>query len=292
MTPSHSPSRQRVWDLLADEATQGLDASQKLELQRLLAEHPDIDPDALQLAAAASDLALFSGRWSASEALPASLHPRVTFDWQQHTALAAASPPQALPLRSSRAPVNRSWASHTGWLAAAACLGVAVLGWWPRFGQSGPSGQYTQFPAQASRGAVLAGAPIVSNNVLAAFSSDTADVKSADWQRASDKTGQQSGGTLYWSPSKQEGYMVFRDLAPNDPGVEQYQLWIFDSTRDEKFPVHGGVFDVPKGQKEVIVRIAPRLAITEATTFVITVERPGGVWVSDRSRIPLLAKLK
>ena len=74
--------------------------------------------------------------------------------------------------------------------------------------------------------------------------------------------------------------------------ISRYQLWIFDKDRDERYPVHGGVFDVPSGASEAVVRIQPRLSVPNATLFVVTVERPGGVWVSDRSRIPVLAKAK
>jgi hypothetical protein len=69
-------------------------------------------------------------------------------------------------------------------------------------------------------------------------------------------------------------------------------LWIFDADRDPAHPVDGGVFDVPAGADgDVVVRIDPRLPIGRATAFAITVERPGGVVVSSRKRLPLLAAL-
>ena len=79
-------------------------------------------------------------------------------------------------------------------------------------------------------------------------------------------------------------------LAPNDPTEAQYQLWIFDADRDERYPVDGGVFDVPAAG-EALVPFAPRMPVRRATMFAITVERPGGVVVSDRSRLPALAKV-
>ena len=41
--------------------------------------------------------------------------------------------------------------------------------------------------------------------------------------------------------------MRFRGLAANNPTQIQYQLWMFDAERDERYPVDGGVFDVPAG---------------------------------------------
>ena len=97
-------------------------------------------------------------------------------------------------------------------------------------------------------------------------------------------------GDLVWDDRQQEGYMRFKGLAPNDPDVYQYQLWIFDATRDERHPVDGGVFDVPSGSDEVIVPIRAKLPVGEPVLFAITVEKPGGVVVSDRERIALVAK--
>lgn len=86
--------------------------------------------------------------------------------------------------------------------------------------------------------------------------------------------------------------MRFRGLTANDPAKAQYQLWIFDAERNDAYPVDGGVFDVPEnGAAYVVVRIDPRLSVSRATAFAITVEQPGGVVVSSRGRLPLLAAL-
>lgn len=84
--------------------------------------------------------------------------------------------------------------------------------------------------------------------------------------------------------------MRFKGLVANDPQVFQYQLWIFDAQRDERHPVDGGVFDVPPGADEVIVPIHAKLPVGQPVLFAITVEKPGGVVVSDRERIALVAK--
>lgn len=98
-------------------------------------------------------------------------------------------------------------------------------------------------------------------------------------------------GDVVWSPGEQRGFMRFAGLEANDPARAQYQLWIFDANRNEAYPVDGGVFDVPAGTGETIVPIRARLPIQTATLFAVTVEKPGGVVVSDRSRLPVLAKV-
>lgn len=116
-----------------------------------------------------------------------------------------------------------------------------------------------------------------------------ADVVRIDWSAGPTPVAG-AGGDVAWSTGEQRGYMRFHGLPANDPGVEQYQLWIFDRNQDEKTPVDGGVFDVPAGG-EVVVPIRPALRVREPYLFVITVEKPGGVVVSDRRRLPLLASV-
>src|SRR5205085_11990334 len=85
-----------------------------------------------------------------------------------------------------------------------------------------------------------------------------ADVTTLAWTATPDPNAAGAKGDVVWSPSKQEGYMRFSGLAVNDPTKLQYQLWIFDKDRDDKYPVDGGVFDVgPDG--EVVIKISPKL---------------------------------
>lgn len=95
-------------------------------------------------------------------------------------------------------------------------------------------------------------------------------------------------GDVVWSERHQAGYMRFANFTPNRPEVSQYQLWIFDEARPEATPVDGGVFDIPS-TGEVIIPIHPKLNITKATLFAVTEEPPGGVVVSDRSKLHLIA---
>lgn len=98
-----------------------------------------------------------------------------------------------------------------------------------------------------------------------------------------------ASGDVVWNNRRQQGYMRFDGLTANDPGVGQYQLWIFDRAQDERFPVDGGVFDVRPGEP-TIVAIDAKLEIKDPYLFAITYEKPGGVVVSSRERLVLLAQ--
>jgi hypothetical protein len=180
-------------------------------------------------------------------------------------------PPAEAPVipirRRSRAPLIAAWT------AAAACLALAAgaVIWARGRAPTAPS-PATLSPAEA-RAELLATAP---------------DAATFAWSRTTDAAATAASGDVVWSPSKQRGYMRFVGLAPNDPKVTQYQLWIFDELRDEKFPVDGGVFDV-SSTGEVVVAISPKLAVGGATLFAVTVEAPGGVVVSKRERIVVTA---
>ena len=73
-----SLSAGRLEELLVDRATEGLDSSREMELNRLLPEYPDLDPESFELAAAAIELACFEAEeLGSAEALPAELRARV-----------------------------------------------------------------------------------------------------------------------------------------------------------------------------------------------------------------------
>jgi hypothetical protein len=96
-------------------------------------------------------------------------------------------------------------------------------------------------------------------------------------------------GDVVWHGASQRGTMRFLGLPPNDPRQRQYQLWIVDGKRNAAQPVDGGVFDVPAGQSEIVIPIDPKVLVHEAKAFVVTIEVVGGVVVSDREQIVVLA---
>jgi anti-sigma-K factor RskA len=95
-------------------------------------------------------------------------------------------------------------------------------------------------------------------------------------------------GDVVWDPATQRGFLHFAGLAPNDPAIHQYQIWIFDAGRDKRYPVDGGVFDVPANAGEVVIPIRASLMVRKPAAFAVTVEKPGGVVVSGREHVVAL----
>ena len=85
--------------------------------------------------------------------------------------------------------------------------------------------------------------------------------------------------------------MRFRGLPKNDGSKETYQLWIFDKTQKKETPIDGGTFDVTT-DGEVIIPINAKLKAQGPALFAITIEKPGGVVVSDRKKLAALAKVE
>jgi hypothetical protein len=77
-------------------------------------------------------------------------------------------------------------------------------------------------------------------------------------------------------------------LASNDPKVHQYQIWIFDAERDKRYPIDGGVFDVPADANDIVIPIHAALQVLKPAAFAVTVEKPGGVVVSARDHVVVL----
>jgi anti-sigma-K factor RskA len=196
------------------------------------------------------------------EALPTDLAARLVRDGEQ--VLRQSAPRAVSPVR--RIP----WGALSGWMAAA---GLAL---WLVTSRPTPS------PT------VVARTPVTLRDSLLRESTGLVQV---GWTPTADSTAIGATGDLVWHPATQRGVMRFRGLASNTPTQFQYQLWVFDATRDERFPVDGGVFDIPAGASVVEVPIDVRVPVGAATLFAITVERPGGVVVSTRERIALTAKV-
>jgi Anti-sigma-K factor rskA len=133
--------------------------------------------------------------------------------------------------------------------------------------------------------------PLTPTAARAKLLAEADDVQTLPWTATTDPAAKGATGDVVWSPSRQEGYLRFVGVAPNDPKAIQYQLWIFDKRRDDRFPVDGGVFDIGPGG-EVVIKISPKLFVNEPVLFAITVEPPGGVVVSKRERIVVTAAPK
>jgi len=277
-------------ELLADRALDGLSDAEAQELEAL----GGADDDSFDLAAGALALAELE-RGGAAARLPAALAARVLGGSTKRTADGAAGsatagpsiPGRSAPLRArerdaprrERAVGPRWRLPNPGWLVAAAAMVLAVFGWLrPR--EAVERVQVVQAPVPR------APTPAEARDALLARATDA---RTIPWSAAPDPSARGATGDVVWSPSLRQGYMRIRGLAANDPRALQYQLWIFDGTRDQRFPVDGGVFDVAGG--EVIVPIRATIDVRDAKLFAVTVEKPGGVVVSKRERIVLTAAL-
>lgn len=252
-------NRDRLLELMADHATEGLDANELMVLNSLLMEHPEVNAIGLELAAAAVELAIMPKK---QDKLPDGLRDRILTAAGRHVGVRASS----ISIRSSNVEPDsaqqaerRRWIDRWAYYVAAASLLAAVVGWWQvatRLPSSSPS-QTQQY---------------------ASFVRDTADVVQVPWVGQLDPYRSVTGEAV-WSQSQQKGFLRFIGLTPNDPARQQYQLWIVDPTRDQH-PVDGGVFDIGHNG-EMIVPIDPKLPVNHPTVFAVTLEKPGGVVVSD-----------
>lgn len=163
----------------------------------------------------------------------------------------------------------------------------------PATAPSEPAGRPSQPSAEPSEAEPARPAPAAPPSLeekLAALEK-APDARRSAWERTEDVVSLLASGEVVWSESRQEGVMRFEGLPPNNPAAYQYQLWIFDAERDERYPVDGGVFDVAVHGEPTLVPIDAKLPVHRATLFAVTLEPPGGVVVSSRERILLLAKL-
>jgi len=264
-------SLDRVEDLLVKRSLEGLNEAEAAELRALVDKFPRVDVAAFDRAVAAISVS----HVSMTHAMPATLYAAIETTGKRIVAQKAAVTPSRFaaarstgrPERSRSSPRRSSLPSVIPWLVAAASLTVAIVSWWPV--QPSPS------IADAARHRSL----LIASGAQLRL-----------WTATEDPTAASASGDVVWDAVTQQGYLRIAMLRPNAPDDYQYQLWIFDSERDERFPVDGGVFDIPAGSSEVYVPISAKLPVSHAVMFVVTLEKPGGVVVSGRERVALLAE--
>jgi len=266
-------NNERLVELLVQRATEGLNANEQVELNRLLADGNYSDADQFDETAAALVLAGIDEE----EPLPSSLRSQLERQADAFVPNSPSATVTTLPARPSAVPPSK-----LPWLAAAACAALAIAGWWPRAEEE--AGEI-DFLAQAS--ADLDTLARARERLLA-----QATVMQWNFKPTDDPAGRSVSGDIVWDAESQVGYMRFRGLPTNNPQEIQYQLWIFDTTRGDQYPVDGGVFNIPAGSSngEVVVPILAKLPIRNPGLFAVTIEKPGGVVVSARERIVALAQ--
>jgi hypothetical protein len=257
--------RERLQDLLVKRTLEGIDVDEARELAAMLERFPDVDPDQ------------FDQTVGLLDALPLGNTPALPPSVSEVVMARIARDNGAAPVQ----PAATAWP----WLAVAAMALIAFAGWWQVLTPSTAD----QTSVQRIDAAPLDSGPAIALNDFQRVDT-AADMISVAWSGADDASPAGVQGVVRWSSAAQLGYMELAGLPRNDPDVEQYQLWIFDATRSDAFPVDGGVFDIPTdGPNVVAIRAA--VPVREATLFAVTVEAPGGVVVSGRERLVALAQV-
>lgn len=249
----------RMVELLDDRALGVLSAEDAVELEALLARSGASGAAAGEASdAVVTDLLLDqSNDQLAGDALPDSLRSRLI---ARGEGLVAGGPAG----RIGPSPVaSGGW---IGWTVAAAALVLAAVGWFK------PPVPATGVPEQ--RLALLENEP---DTIVLPFAG------------MGELEGASGVGEIVWNSRLQEGFLRLSQLPDNDPSQGQYQLWIFDTTRDT-YPVDGGVFNVAdRATGEYLVPFEPKLGVGDAMAFAVTRERPGGVVVTDKAGLVLYA---
>ena len=286
--PDNSSIDSRLFDLMVKQATEGLSETEQQELQHLSGDFPG-EPERIELTVAATELAMNEhfATDQASPVVPDSLRQRLNqdaerfFSAQSNHAVSSSSDVTSQPGASGGSrltPVSTvgrpvSKREILAMVIAAACLLLVFTGLNP-------------MAWDVTGGSKVAATPQQRLDALLASAPD--DLIRLDWIPVHDSN---VTGQVVWSDQQQSGFMVFKDLDANDPQQLQYQLWVFDTDEGQKYPVDGGVFDIANADQRSVIPIDARIPVDKAVQFAITVERPGGVVVSDRETIPALAKL-
>ncbi len=279
-----------LFDLLTKQATYGLDAAEQKQLEELSANANFRIDESFDIAASAIGLIDIE-----IEPMPAHLHSKIlasadSYFATKETAVEATVPTsekaEADDMQPTFAfePKRSGIGSWLGWaLAGAACVALAFNVYTTRFQGptevvKGPTPTVTpERPSPAKLYEEIASMPTAIKASFGALPTASADLKNV-------------GGDVVWSDEKQAGYMKLRNLPRNDKGTSTYQLWVFEENQGDKTPIDGGTFDVD-ADGDVIIPIDAKLKAKNPAMFAITVEKPGGVVVSDRKKIAALAKV-
>ena len=289
--------KERLFELLADQAFFDLSDEEIKELQQLKTEFPELrEDDSFEISVAAINLAALD----LNEEMPAHLRAKIEVSANEFFSQAKISEKASEPSLEKQkdfvfnAEANTRKIIETeprkpfwqwlGWaVAAAACVALAFNLWANR----------NQTPPEIVKNSTVVQTPspeLSASQQRELLLSKTSDIIQTSWSEAAPKKEKTVSGDVVWSNSEQKGYMRFRGLPPNNPNQETYQLWIFDEEQDEKTPINGGVFDVD-ANGEVVVPIRAEIKVRKPKMFAVTKEKPGGVVVSKRETIVTIAKV-
>ncbi len=291
MTPSPHSDHDRLLELLAERALVGLDAVQQHELDSLLQTHPDFDAECLDRTAALLDRAAAAGD---TEPLPQSLQDRIRADSRlglqtRPSAGDGSGDPSYEGARAQTVGAAARVAPRVhrrevvAWLAAAACLLLAVFAWYTRPTlpppQDSPTIANSEPPATPStvdtpvptpttltiaqlRAQLLASAPDVLHLQLVSHDSGA--------------VAREPGGDIVWSSGRQMGYLRLQGLVNDELPQRQYQLWIIGCDTSSNEVINGGMFHVDRSTGELVLPIQADHFVQQPMMFIVSVEPLGG----------------
>lgn len=275
---------ERLQELLCDRALCGLSDAERRELEALAvsegAGHAD-EFSEFDLAIGDLEAAMAEADAEVPEHVRSSIEAAGKAFLDDRALLFRAANPQSLRIESAMTTEvvvrpTRSRSAVIGWLVAAAAIAIAATVWIV----NRPSVGQTRLLSVASVEDFVRTTPDAVRSAWGPFNaldtSEPPEVKGVS-------------GEVVWSDSKQTGVMKFTGLPTNDATKEQYQLWIIDANRGISQRISGAVFNSRDG--EVVVPIDPKIPVGKAAAFAITIEQPGGTWVSDMKRRVVLAAI-
>ncbi len=278
--------KERLLDLLSERASYGNTRENERELGDLFLTFPELaNDDTFDLTATVISLTAIN----ADEPMPAHLKSQILANAEDYFSASEIAPVKSkTPAKVVETVSNGGgffdspfW-KWGGWAAAAACALLAFNFWMTRVPFSEIAGNPVTQPT-----------PSVSPNSpeqlqqLVSYAPDKVQSALTDFNPKQPKN---IIGEVVWSNSQQKGFIRLRGMPVNDKARETYQLWIFDAGQNAKTPVDGGVFDVD-ANGDVVIPINAKLKIQKPTMFAVTVEKPGGVVVSDLSKVMTIAKV-
>ena len=285
--PQGQPDEAMV-DLLVKQVTEGLSPAEQRALDVMDSELASAYLRDLERAAAAVTLAGSAGE----EPLPAALSARIAQQAAEHFA----SSSKVTDLSEARTPAAERGRSSCVRHRRAPTDSATTVGWPPRRAwcwqfSAGSARRRRCTPVAVSPPSPVSGAARPKNRLPPTVAEERAallaktDSLKIPLGASKDPAAAGVTGDVVWDPATQRGFLHFAGLAPNDPAVHQYQIWIFDAGRDKRYPVDGGVFDVPANASEVIIPIRAALMVRKPAAFAVTLEKPGGVVVSGREHV-------
>jgi hypothetical protein len=277
-------------DLLTKKAVYGIDGDEQAQLDKFDSESADMELQSFEITAAAISMIGISD----DERMPDHLQAKILSG--AHSYFDEKEPVQS-PLRENVVESDdggftlkpekpqRSLFGWLGWaVAAAACLALAINLWFTPVQSPQPERAANPSPAVTPE-------KLTPAQEFAAMMQAPGGMVKATWASGTVTEIRAVSGDVVWSDAKQVGYMRLKGLPVNDKNKETYQLWIYDKGQDKKTPIDGGIFDI-NADGEAIIPITAKLKAAGPEMFAITVEKPGGVVVSDKKKIAAIAKVE